>query len=60
VRGSEYAINTDAGQGLFGTDGKPLIYLVQSAEKTYVTFDLVVTNPGRAQLAAARRRQCDR
>lgn len=46
VRDSEYAINSDAGQGLFGPDGKPLIYLVQSAEKTYVTFDLVVTNPG--------------
>jgi acetylornithine deacetylase/succinyl-diaminopimelate desuccinylase-like protein len=46
VRGAEYAINTDAGQGLFGPDGKPLIYLVQSAEKTYVTFDLLVTNPG--------------
>lgn len=46
VRNAEYAINTDAGQGLFGKDGKPLIYLVQSAEKTYVTFDLIVTNPG--------------
>jgi acetylornithine deacetylase/succinyl-diaminopimelate desuccinylase-like protein len=46
VRGAEYAINTDAGQGLFGTDGKALIYLVQSAEKTYVTFDLIVTNSG--------------
>ena len=46
VRNAEYAINTDAGQGLVGPDGKPLIYLVQSAEKTYVTFDLVVTNPG--------------
>jgi acetylornithine deacetylase/succinyl-diaminopimelate desuccinylase-like protein len=46
VKGAEYAINTDAGQGLFGPDGKPLIYLIQSAEKTYVTFDLVVTNPG--------------
>ena len=46
ARNSEYAINTDAGQGLFGPDGKPLIYLIQSAEKTYVTFDLVVTNPG--------------
>lgn len=46
VRNAEYAINTDAGQGLFGPDGKPLIYLVQGAEKTYATFDLVVTNPG--------------
>jgi acetylornithine deacetylase/succinyl-diaminopimelate desuccinylase-like protein len=46
ARNAEYAINTDAGQGLFGPDGKPLIYLIQSAEKTYTTFDLVATNPG--------------
>lgn len=46
VRGAEYAINTDAGGGIVGPDGKPLIYIVQGAEKTYATFDLVVTNPG--------------
>ena len=26
--------------------GKPLIYLVQGAEKTFATFDLTVRNPG--------------
>lgn len=46
VRQAEFAINTDAGGGALGEDGKPLIYLVQGAEKTYATFDLTVTNPG--------------
>jgi len=46
VRNAEYAINTDAGGGLMGPDGKPLIYLVQGAEKTYATFEVVVKNPG--------------
>lgn len=47
VKGSEFAINTDAGGGILDDDtGKPLIYLVQGAEKTYATFDLTVTNPG--------------
>ncbi len=46
VKGAEYAINTDAGGGLLGPDGKPIIYLVQGAEKTYATFELTATNPG--------------
>ena len=46
VKGAEFAINTDAGGGLLGPDGKPLIYLVQGAEKTYATFELTATNPG--------------
>jgi acetylornithine deacetylase/succinyl-diaminopimelate desuccinylase-like protein len=47
VRNAEFAINTDAGGGfLDDATGKPLIYLVQGAEKTYATFDVVVTNPG--------------
>lgn len=47
VRDAEFAINTDAGGGaLDDATGKPLIYLVQGAEKTYATFDVVVTNPG--------------
>lgn len=46
VRNAEFAINTDAGGGLIGPAGKPLIYLVQGAEKTYSTFEIVVTNPG--------------
>ena len=47
VRDAEFAINTDAGGGLLDdASGRPLIYLVQGAEKTYATFDLTVTNPG--------------
>jgi len=47
VKNAEFAINTDAGGGILDeTSGKPLIYLVQGAEKTYATFDIVVTNQG--------------
>ena len=47
VANAEFAINTDAGGGLLDdATGKPLIYLVQGAEKTYASFALTVTNPG--------------
>jgi acetylornithine deacetylase/succinyl-diaminopimelate desuccinylase-like protein len=47
AKNAEFAINTDAGGGILDeTSGKPLIYLVQGAEKTFATFDVVVTNPG--------------
>jgi len=47
VKNAEFAINTDAGGGILDeASGKPLIYLVQGAEKTYATFDIVATNPG--------------
>jgi len=47
VKGAEFAINADAGGGLLDDEsGKPLIYLVQGAEKTYATFELTVTNAG--------------
>jgi len=47
VKNAEFAINTDAGGGILDeAGGKPLIYLVQGAEKTYATFDLIATNPG--------------
>ena len=47
VKNAEFAINTDAGGGILDDQtGKPLIYLVQGAEKTYATFDVTVTNPG--------------
>ena len=47
VREAEFAINTDAGGGLLdNTTGRPLIYLVQGAEKTYASFDITITNPG--------------
>jgi carboxypeptidase PM20D1 len=46
VKNAEYAINTDAGGGVLSDDGRPLLYLVQGAEKTYVTYRLEVRNPG--------------
>jgi carboxypeptidase PM20D1 len=47
VANAEFAINTDAGGGLLDdATGKPLIYLVQGAEKTYASFKLTVTNEG--------------
>ena len=46
VRNAEFAINTDAGGGSLGADGRPQVYLVQGAEKTYADFRLVATNPG--------------
>lgn len=47
VKNAEFAINTDAGGGLLDDEtGKPLLYLVQGAEKTYASFELTVTNPG--------------
>lgn len=46
VVGTEYAINTDAGGGLLAPDGRPIIYLVQGAEKTYASYRLLATNQG--------------
>jgi acetylornithine deacetylase/succinyl-diaminopimelate desuccinylase-like protein len=46
VKNAEFAINTDAGGGSLGEDGKPLAYMVQGAEKAYVDVTLVATNPG--------------
>ena len=41
-----FALNADAGGGVLNEDGTPLNYLIQTAEKTYATFELTVTNPG--------------
>jgi carboxypeptidase PM20D1 len=41
-----FALNADAGGGVLDEDGTPLYYLVQTAEKTYASFDLTITNPG--------------
>ena len=41
-----YAINTDAGGGVLTDDASAVVYRVQAAEKTYVTFEVEVKNPG--------------
>ena len=43
---AEYAINLDGNNGLLDAAGKPVIYSISAAEKTYADFALTVTNPG--------------
>ncbi|MFI5181442.1 MAG: M20/M25/M40 family metallo-hydrolase [Thermoanaerobaculia bacterium] len=44
---AEYALNGDAGGGtLAEDDGRPLSYGLQTAEKTFASFDLTARNPG--------------
>jgi carboxypeptidase PM20D1 len=46
LAGAEYALNSDAGGGDLSAAGEPVIYGIQSAEKTYVTWEITVRNPG--------------
>jgi len=43
---AEFALNSDAGGGSLAADGHPLIYNLQTAEKTYASFELTTHNPG--------------
>jgi carboxypeptidase PM20D1 len=43
---AEYALNSDAGGGDLDENGKAMAYLVQAAEKTYVSFELTLHNKG--------------
>ena len=43
---AEFALNSDAGGGDLSAEGKALVYLIQAAEKTYVTWEMTVRNPG--------------
>jgi acetylornithine deacetylase/succinyl-diaminopimelate desuccinylase-like protein len=44
---AELALNTDNGQGsLREADGRPAVYLVNTAEKTFASYRLTVRNPG--------------
>lgn len=43
---AEFALNADGGGGRLGEDGEAVIYVIQTSEKTYATFELTVTNPG--------------
>lgn len=43
----EFAINSDAGGGQLSEDGgKPVVYTMQTAEKTYASFTLTAVNEG--------------
>jgi acetylornithine deacetylase/succinyl-diaminopimelate desuccinylase-like protein len=43
---AEFALNSDSGGGSLAADGRALAYSVQSAEKTYATFEISARNPG--------------
>ncbi len=46
LKGAELLLNTDAGGANLGEDGKPIVYAMQAAEKTYMDFEVTTTNPG--------------
>jgi carboxypeptidase PM20D1 len=43
---AEFALNSDAGGGDLNEKGKALVYLIQAAEKTYITWEVTALNPG--------------
>ena len=43
---AEFALNSDAGGGTLQANGEAVVYRIQVAEKTYVTWELTVRNPG--------------
>jgi acetylornithine deacetylase/succinyl-diaminopimelate desuccinylase-like protein len=43
---AELLLNIDGGGGEYDESGKPMIFGVQGAEKTYADFELTFTNPG--------------
>ncbi|NVJ96999.1 MAG: M20/M25/M40 family metallo-hydrolase [Alphaproteobacteria bacterium] len=43
---SEFVLNADAGGGALSEDGSVISYNLQAAEKTYVSFEMAITNPG--------------
>jgi len=43
---SEFALNSDGGGGEVDLQGKPLTYSLQSAEKTYMSFEVTFRNKG--------------
>ncbi|MEO8112881.1 MAG: M20/M25/M40 family metallo-hydrolase, partial [Phenylobacterium sp.] len=46
LKGAEMVLNGDGGGGLLSEDGKPVVYALEGAEKTYADFSVTVTNPG--------------
>lgn len=43
---AEFALNADAGGGSLDEAGKPTIYTIGTAEKTYASFEIATRNPG--------------
>ena len=43
---ADFALNTDGGSVILGPDGDPRAFVLQTAEKVYVTYTLTATDPG--------------
>lgn len=43
---ADFGLNADAGGGAFTKEGRPLGYTIQTAEKTFADYDLIVRNKG--------------
>ena len=43
---AEFLLNADVGGGTLNAQGKPVVYEIQAAEKTYADFKLTVTSAG--------------
>jgi acetylornithine deacetylase/succinyl-diaminopimelate desuccinylase-like protein len=43
---AEFALNSDAGGGSLDANGEPQIYGLQTAEKTFASFEITTRNPG--------------
>jgi acetylornithine deacetylase/succinyl-diaminopimelate desuccinylase-like protein len=43
---AEFALNSDGGGGTIDENGRDSVYGLQTAEKTYASFELTVRNPG--------------
>ena len=43
---AEFALNSDAGGGSLADDGTAIAYGMQAAEKTYVSWEVTIRNPG--------------
>jgi len=43
---AKFALNADAGLGVLNSEREPIYFQLQTAEKTYATFELTTTNPG--------------
>jgi acetylornithine deacetylase/succinyl-diaminopimelate desuccinylase-like protein len=46
LAGAEFALNSDGGGGQLSAAGEAVVYGIQAAEKTYVTWEITVRNPG--------------
>ncbi len=46
LKHAEMLLNSDAGGAYLGDDGKPVVYAMQAAEKTYMDFEVSFTDPG--------------